>query len=347
MLAADKQLLDAQLRNELQQLRRLEITNVVNRFQNALTPATLIAGFTFTSIIELELTDMHDLTQQARTAERGFYLLATTALGLALYVTAISSMAIVFGQRLTIQATSAQGSNHDGTVRELNTKFAFVLVALGLSLVLVCAGERLCLSYPNASSTLLICPHPHALTVMPMALLALALRVIDPALEGVGLEGLRVEREEGGGEGGWKVARSPLTLRVRAIAAAACVVWIKDPTEKHEGSWMAIVSTVIISIIFAVTIVSMVQMFMRLHTPNPAHATLALKAGKGKGIATVSEFYVTGDAPPPPDLQARYRAAAAAAPSYGRPPDESSSLLCFDVRPGKDQGKMPFMPADK
>ena len=28
MLAADKQLLDAQLRNELQQLRRLEITNV-------------------------------------------------------------------------------------------------------------------------------------------------------------------------------------------------------------------------------------------------------------------------------------------------------------------------------
>lgn len=268
MLAADKQLLDAHLRNELQQLRRLEITNVVNRFQNALTPATLIAGFTFTSIIELELTDMHDLTQQARTAERGFYLLATTALGLALYVTAISSMAIVFGQRLTIQATSAQGSNHDGTVRELNTKFAFVLVALGLSLVLVCA-------------------------------------------------------------------------------AAACVVWIKDPTEKHEGSWMAIVSTVIISIIFAVTIVSMVQMFMRLHTPNPAHATLALKAGKGKGIATVSEFYVTGDAPPPPDLQARYRAAAAAAPSYGRPPDESSSLLCFDVRPGKDQGKMPFMPADK
>ena len=50
MLAADKQLLDAHLRNELQQLRRLELTNVVNRFQNALTPATLIAGFSFTSI---------------------------------------------------------------------------------------------------------------------------------------------------------------------------------------------------------------------------------------------------------------------------------------------------------
>ena len=70
MLAADKLLLDAQLRNELQNLRRLEINNVVNRFQSALAPATLIAGFSFTSIIELELTDLHSgLDDRARKAE--------------------------------------------------------------------------------------------------------------------------------------------------------------------------------------------------------------------------------------------------------------------------------------
>ena len=40
MLAADKQLLDAQLRNELQQLRKTELDNVVQRFQNALENPT-------------------------------------------------------------------------------------------------------------------------------------------------------------------------------------------------------------------------------------------------------------------------------------------------------------------
>ena len=144
MLAADKQLLDAHLRNELQQLRRLEITNVVNRFQNALTPATLIAGFSFTGIVELEFADGHEgRSYLAKLAEPVFYMSASAALSLALYVTAVSSMGIVFGQRLTIQATASQGSEHDATVRELNHKFLLVLVALGLSMASVVVGARL------------------------------------------------------------------------------------------------------------------------------------------------------------------------------------------------------------
>ena len=143
MLAADKQLLDAHLRNELQQLRRLEITNVVNRFQNALTPATLIAGFSFTSIVELEFTTTHlERSSQALHAEPVFYICSSAALSLALYVTAVSSMGIVFGQRLTIQATASQGSEHDLTVRELNNKFFWVLIALGGSMLAVVVGAR-------------------------------------------------------------------------------------------------------------------------------------------------------------------------------------------------------------
>jgi hypothetical protein len=144
MLAADKQLLDAHLRNELQQLRRLEITNVVNRFQNALTPATLIAGFSFTSIVELEFTESHLSGREnlaSLRAEPIFYICAAAALSLALYVTAVASMGIVFGQRLTIQATALQGSEHDQTVRELNNKFFWVLIALGSSMLAVVIGE--------------------------------------------------------------------------------------------------------------------------------------------------------------------------------------------------------------
>jgi len=137
MLAADKQLLDARLRNELQQLRRLELTNVVNRFQNALTPATLIAGFSFTGIVELEFTDEHKTNEAAKSAEPLFYISAALSLSLALYVTAVSSMGIVFGQRLTVQATAEQGYEHDATVRELNSKFLSVLIALGASMFFI------------------------------------------------------------------------------------------------------------------------------------------------------------------------------------------------------------------
>ena len=137
MLAADRQLLDAHLRNELQQLRRLEITNVVNRFQSALTPATLIAGFSMVGIAALDFTALLGLDRTAAIAEPVFYLCAASALATSLYVTAVATMGIVFGQRLTVQATSAQGHDHEKTVKELNTKFLYSLIALGFSMLMV------------------------------------------------------------------------------------------------------------------------------------------------------------------------------------------------------------------
>lgn len=141
MLAADKQLLDAQLHNELQQLRRLEITNIVNRFQSALTPATLIAGFCFASISEVDIIDRENVGTTAKFFEPLFYICDAFSLACALYVLCVSSMGIIFGQRLTIQATHEQGRDHDKTVRELNNKFMLVLIALGLSMLSVVGGE--------------------------------------------------------------------------------------------------------------------------------------------------------------------------------------------------------------
>jgi len=124
----------------------------VNRFQNALTPATLIAGFCFTGIVELDFTDQHELSNGSRIAEPVFYMTAVIALSLALYVTAVSSMGIVFGQRLTIQATAIQGSDHDNTVKEMNTKFFYVLLALGVSMacVVVAATSVIWLKDPTS-----------------------------------------------------------------------------------------------------------------------------------------------------------------------------------------------------
>jgi len=265
MLAADKQLLDAHLRNELQQLRRMEITNVVNRFQNALTPATLIAGFSFTSIVELEFANSHlDRSQFALHAEPIFYICSASALSMALYVTAVSSVGIVFGQRLTIQATANQGQEHDATVRELNNKFFWVLVSLGGSMVAV-------------------------------------------------------------------------------VIAAVAVIWTKDPTEdasQNKSGWVSIVGTTLVSVLGFFTILSMLQMFYRLHTPTPEASTLTLRTGKGKAINS-HEFFVAGDPPPGGAASSRdygsgLKAAAAQSSSAGAPggPDERSNLLCIE-RPGK------------
>ena len=86
MLAADKQLLDAQLHNELQELRRLEITNIVNRFQSALTPATLIAGFCFASISEVDIIETENVGPTAKFFEPIFYICDAFSLACALYV---------------------------------------------------------------------------------------------------------------------------------------------------------------------------------------------------------------------------------------------------------------------
>jgi len=267
MLAADKQLLDAHLRNELQQLRRLEITNVVNRFQNALTPATLIAGFSFTSIVELEFTNTHpNRSSIALHAEPLFYIGAAAALSLSLYVTAVSSVGIVFGQRLTIQATASQGNQHDATVRELNDKFFWVLVALGGSMCAV-------------------------------------------------------------------------------VMAATCVIWVKDPSEDSAGNhagWLSVLVTVIVGLLAIATVLSMLQMFVRLHTPTPEASGLTLRTGKGKSLADVPEFFVAGDPPSMSGGNGGYSstssssaaALAAAARKKGPAPDERSGLLCLE-RPGK------------
>ena len=89
-------------------------------------------------------------------------------------------------------ATAAQGSEHDATVRELNRKFVYSLIALG--------GSMMCV-----------------------------------------------------------------------VIAAIAVIWVKDPIkEKH----VALVSTIICSVLFVLTALSMGQMFFRLHTWLPANARL-------------------------------------------------------------------------
>ena len=121
-------------------------------------------------------------------------------------------------------------------------------------------------------------------------------------------------------------------------AAATAVIWTKDPTEDsaaNRAGWLAEATTTIVGLLALFTILSTAQMFYRLHTPTPEAANLKLRAGKGKAVAEVPEFFVAGDSVPamPKGVGGSSSLQAAAAKGRG-PPDESSSLLCME-RPGK------------
>lgn len=143
MLVAEKQLLDANLRNDLQQLRRMEIKMLVSRYQTAIPAATLIVGFTFTSIVELDYVEYHHPTLAQEIFERAFYICASIALAGSLYAMAVSSIAIMLGQRLAVQATASLTSRHASNVEELSHKFICVLIALLVAMVAVVSGHLL------------------------------------------------------------------------------------------------------------------------------------------------------------------------------------------------------------
>lgn len=155
MLVAEKQLLDANLRNDLQLLRRMELKMLVNRYVNAIPAATMIGGFTFTGVVELDLLDPAtvEASPPTKLAQGMFHLFAALALCCAVYALAVSSIAIILGQRLAIQATAEATVKHEKNVRELADKFLTVLFALMLSLVGV-VGATICAIWARAHNTI-------------------------------------------------------------------------------------------------------------------------------------------------------------------------------------------------
>jgi len=100
-------------------------------------PATLIAGFSFTALVEIETLDPATASEEALGSEPIFYIATTASLSLSLLVTAISSMGVIFGQRVMVQASAEQGSKHEEVAAELNQKVVIVLLALGASMFAV------------------------------------------------------------------------------------------------------------------------------------------------------------------------------------------------------------------
>ena len=98
MLQADKQVLLAGVKRNALELRQRELEFHVERYTNLATQASVIAGFSFESLVELEVPEhTHPLLSSC------YFIFGSAAMALSLYVLCTASFACVFGHRLALQ----------------------------------------------------------------------------------------------------------------------------------------------------------------------------------------------------------------------------------------------------
>lgn len=102
MLAADKDRLIAQTKQTALQLRHKELEYYVERYSNLATQASIIAGFSFDGLVELDVDSCKDC-HHAKWVESLFYASGSCAMAFALYTLCVASFATVYGHRLALQ----------------------------------------------------------------------------------------------------------------------------------------------------------------------------------------------------------------------------------------------------
>ena len=98
MLQADKQVLLAGVKRNALELRQRELEFHVERYTNLATQASVVAGFAFESLVELEVPEGTNPVLSSC-----YFVFGSAAMALALYVLCIASFACVFGHRLALQ----------------------------------------------------------------------------------------------------------------------------------------------------------------------------------------------------------------------------------------------------
>ena len=98
MLQADKQVLLAGVKRNALELRQRELEFHVERYTNLATQASVVAGFSFESLVELEVPEGTNPLLSSF-----YFVFGSAAMALALYVLCVASFACVFGHRLALQ----------------------------------------------------------------------------------------------------------------------------------------------------------------------------------------------------------------------------------------------------
>ena len=101
MLAASKDTLVAGLKQNALMLRHKELEYYVERYSNITTQASILAGFAFDSLVELEVPS--NVFESRAGVVTVYYIAASCTMALSLYTVCVSSFATVYGHRLALQ----------------------------------------------------------------------------------------------------------------------------------------------------------------------------------------------------------------------------------------------------
>ena len=213
-----------------------------------------------------------------RTLAGYFHLFAAFALATAIYAMAVSSVAIILGQRLAIQATAHLAASHEANVAELTRKFQTVLAALLISIVSVVASSaspRLARARPACVRPARACPlhltgtkHGHCDTKRPT--LPQHAIGINPRRTLLTLTTPRPRSSP---------SRPLLTLLLTTRAGAICALWVRPV--HIVGANIALTASGLSLISLPLIIYSILTLNHRLNDGTPEPAVLELRREGG------------------------------------------------------------------
>jgi len=134
MLAADKDRLIAGLKAQALSLRHKELDYFVERYSNLATQASILAGFAFDSLVELDITEdmKKDLERDGRLwIQDMYYCAGACTMSFALYTVCIASFATVWGHRLALQGPTGSVDKAVAVMMKFRNSI-FVSFSLGM-----------------------------------------------------------------------------------------------------------------------------------------------------------------------------------------------------------------------
>ena len=135
MLAADKDRLIASAKQTALQLRHKELDYYIERYSNLATQASILAGFAFDGLVELEIPKDNN---HPVWFDPIFYTAGSCTMAFALYTLCVASFAIVYGHRLALQGPTGSVERAVAVMMKSRTSI-FVSFALSLTSLIVAA----------------------------------------------------------------------------------------------------------------------------------------------------------------------------------------------------------------
>ena len=179
MLAADKDRLIAGVKQNALQLRQKELEYFVERYTNLATQASILAGFAFDSLVELDISTAMDQALVAKGRqwiETVYYIAGSCTMAFALYTVCVASFACVYGHRLALQGPTGSVERAVAVMMKSRTAI-FVSFALAILSLIVAASSMAWIKMGAAASAVtaifgvlgvcLVCKHQHMKYTMP------------------------------------------------------------------------------------------------------------------------------------------------------------------------------------